>query len=61
VYKEIWPNPIIGEELPCEREIGNLHDLTPQLTHVLTRSWHWAKIGELKFGEFYEFAKFAKL
>ena len=26
VYKEIWPNPIIGEELPCEREIGNPHD-----------------------------------
>ena len=26
VYKEIWPNPIIGEELPCEREIGNTHD-----------------------------------
>jgi len=26
VYKEIWPNPFVGEDLPCEREICNPHD-----------------------------------
>ena len=26
VYKVIWENPIIGEELKCQREIGNSHD-----------------------------------
>ena len=25
VYKEIW-DPVNGEELPCEREIGNSSD-----------------------------------
>ena len=25
-YKDIWENPIIGEELRCQREIGNSHD-----------------------------------
>ena len=24
--KDIWKNPIIGEELKCQCEIGNLHD-----------------------------------
>ena len=26
VYKDIWENPTIGEELKCQREIGNSHD-----------------------------------
>ena len=26
VYKAIWENPIIGEELECQREVGNSHD-----------------------------------
>ena len=25
-YKEIWSDPFVGEELPCEREVGNPHD-----------------------------------
>ena len=25
-YKEIWPDPFVGEELPCEQEVGNPHD-----------------------------------
>ena len=25
-YKDIWHDPIVGEELPCEREVGNPHD-----------------------------------
>ena len=25
-YKDIWENPIIGEELKCQCEIGNRHD-----------------------------------
>ena len=25
-YKDIWENPIIGEELKCQREIGNRYD-----------------------------------
>ena len=26
VYKTIWENPVIGEELKCQREVGNSHD-----------------------------------
>lgn len=26
MYKAIWENPIIGEELKCQREVGNSHD-----------------------------------
>ena len=26
VYKDIWENPAIGEELCCEREVGNSKD-----------------------------------
>ena len=26
VYKSIWLNPIIEEELSCKREIGNVQD-----------------------------------
>ena len=25
-YKEIWSDPFVGEELPCELEVGNPHD-----------------------------------
>ena len=25
-YQTIWTNPLIGEELPCEREPDNSHD-----------------------------------
>ena len=25
VYKAVW-NPVVGEELLCEREFGNIHD-----------------------------------
>ena len=25
-YKDIWENPIIGEELKCQRKIGNQHE-----------------------------------
>jgi len=25
-YQMIWNNPLIGEELPCERKPGNSHD-----------------------------------
>ena len=25
-YKDIWPDPIVGEALPCKREVGNPHD-----------------------------------
>ena len=40
VYKEIWPNPIIGEELPCEREIGNPHDLSAvAVKKLITGEW----------------------
>ena len=24
--QEIWPDPFVGEELLCEREVGNSHD-----------------------------------
>ena len=26
VYKDIWENPVTGEELLCRREVGNSHD-----------------------------------
>jgi len=26
VCKAVWENPVIGEELKCQREIGNSHD-----------------------------------
>ena len=26
VYKDIWENPVPGEELLCQREVGNSHD-----------------------------------
>ena len=26
IYKDIWENPTIGEELRCEREVGNPKD-----------------------------------
>ena len=26
MYKDIWENPTIGEELKCQREIGNSYD-----------------------------------
>ena len=26
VYKTSWENPVIGEELKCQREVGNSHD-----------------------------------
>ena len=25
-YKDIWPDPIVGEEVPCEQEVSNPHD-----------------------------------
>ena len=25
-YKLVWDNPVVGENLLCEREIGNHHD-----------------------------------
>ena len=25
-YKEIWPDPFVGEEFPCEQEVSNPHD-----------------------------------
>ena len=25
-YKLIWNNPVVGEDLLCEREVGNPHD-----------------------------------
>ena len=25
-YQMIWNNPIVGEELVCNRELGNIHD-----------------------------------
>ena len=27
IYKEIWPNPNIGEQLHCKMEHGNTHDM----------------------------------
>ena len=27
IYKEIWPNPNIGEQLHCKMEHGNIHDM----------------------------------
>ena len=27
IYKEIWPNPNIGEQLYCKMENGNIHDM----------------------------------
>ena len=27
IYKEIWPNPNIGEQLNCKMEHGNIHDM----------------------------------
>ena len=26
VYKDIWPSPLVEEQLQCEREVGNSHD-----------------------------------
>ena len=26
VYKATWENLMVGEELKCQREVGNLHD-----------------------------------
>ena len=27
IYKEIWPNPNIGEQLHCKMEHGSIHDM----------------------------------
>ena len=27
IYKEIWPNPNIGEQLHCKMENGNIHNM----------------------------------
>ena len=32
-YKYIWLNPVIEEELLCEREIGNVHDTHAVAVH----------------------------
>jgi len=26
IYKDIWPSPVVEEQLQCEWEVGNLHD-----------------------------------
>ena len=36
VYKDIWPSPVVEEQLQCEREVGNSHD--PMSVAVKKRS-----------------------
>jgi len=27
IYQALWPNPYIGEQLECQEEYGNAHDM----------------------------------
>ena len=27
IYQSIWPNPLRDDELTCEREVGNAHNI----------------------------------
>ena len=34
-YKDVWENPVYGEELNCARDIGNSHD--PMAVYTISR------------------------
>ena len=47
VYKEIWSNPFAGEDLPCEREIGNLHDMLAVAVNKQFIGGEWKIVGHV--------------
>ena len=34
-YKDVWENPVYGEELDCARDIGNSHD--PMVVYTILK------------------------
>jgi len=40
VFKAIWENSIVGEELKCQREVGNSHDTLSLQFNLLPGDLH---------------------
>ena len=54
-YGLIWNNPIVGEELICERELGNSHDPYAVATRLRTAKKQVYNISEYRYHSRYHY------